>query len=211
MVYQEDEEQILRNTARRVKKYIGCEDGESVDGIMPHKLFKTLNAESETPITEERYKARPVVDLKTLRDTKKRAGETLAAKGWENYKKLRQEVCETAGRIMTFNDFFKQNGKFMEVRRLKKGDAWKQYNQAWDALCGTVLKRITGPKEGKKTEEEEPAAADATEAADAPETADATEAASDEQESASTNLDEEEEELCARVDLAHPLRLGAPD
>ena len=39
----DDEEKQIRAIARRVKRNIGSEDGESVTGIMPHALFKTLN------------------------------------------------------------------------------------------------------------------------------------------------------------------------
>ena len=86
-------------------------------------------------------------------DATRRAGETLGTKGWDDYKKTILEYCEHAGRIMTFKEFFKQNGKLMAVRKLQKGDVWKQYNQAWDALCGTALKRIATPK---KAAEDEP-------------------------------------------------------
>jgi len=135
-----------------IEKYVGNDDPEAEDiNVMPFKTFTKLNNFTQTPVTRERYRKRPMVTLPILREAKRQSGATLGAGGWDKYKKKIQNRCESAGRIMSFKTFFKENHSFITMNKeLSKSDLWKQYNDAWDALCGTAVKRIVIDAPGKK-------------------------------------------------------------
>jgi hypothetical protein len=135
-----------------IEKYIGNDDDDAEDiTVMPFTTFTKLNNHTKTPVSRDRYHKRTVVTLTLLREAKRQVGATLGAGGWDKYKKKIQERCEAAGRIMSFKTFFKENHSFITMRKdLSKSAIWKQYNDAWDALCGTAVKRIVIDTPGKK-------------------------------------------------------------
>jgi hypothetical protein len=129
---------------------------------MSFATFTKLNNHTPTPVTRDRYHKRDTVTLASLREAKRQSGATLGAGGWDKYKKKIQARCESAGRIMSFKTFFRENHAFITMHsELSKSDLWKQYNDAWDALCGTPVKRIVIDAPDKKRKHA--AAADAAE------------------------------------------------
>lgn len=142
----DEEEQTKRaRILRGINRYIGNDAADEENSSPPpltFKVFTRLNAPTPTPVTRERYHPRAPVTIKTLRDLKKkRDGSALAPGEWDAYKQRIKARCEMAGRIMSFNDFCKQNGD--QARGGTKSELWKQYNESWDALCGIVLKRVS--------------------------------------------------------------------
>ena len=149
----------------KIEKYIGNDDDDADDiTVMSFTTFTKLNNHSATPVTRERYHKRATVTLASLREAKRQSGAALAAGGWDKYKRKIQARCESAGRIMSFKTFFRENHSFVTMHAtgsVSKSDIWKQYNDAWDALCGTPVKRIVIDAPGKKRKHA--AAADAAE------------------------------------------------
>jgi hypothetical protein len=135
-----------------IERYIGNDDEDAEDiTAMPFKTFTKLNNHTPTPVVRDRYHKRAPVTLVTLREAKRQAGKTLSAGGWDKYKKKIQNRCELAGRIMSFKTFFKENHAFLTMNKeANKSDIWKQYNDAWDELCGTSVKRVVIDTPGKK-------------------------------------------------------------
>lgn len=135
-----------------IEKYIGNDDDDADDiTVMSFTTFTKLNNHTQTPVTRDRYHKRATVTLASLREAKRQSGATLGAGGWDKYKKKIQARCEAAGRIMSFKTFFRENHAFITMHaELSKSDLWKQYNDAWDALCGTTVKRIVIDAPGKK-------------------------------------------------------------
>jgi hypothetical protein len=144
---EEDDAKDERRLIRSIQKFVGADSGDAISK-MTHKVFSHLNADSDVnAIPKERFHAKSPVTIKMLRDAKKERGEILAPKEWDHYKHKVMERCVSAGRIASFSNFFKVNRKYIAAnhKEVNKSELWKQYNEAWDALCGTVLKRIPNP------------------------------------------------------------------
>ena len=146
------DEKKEKKGAATIEKYIGNgDDGADDITAMSFATFTKLNNHTQTPVTRDRYHKRDAVTLASLREAKRQSGATLGAGGWDKYKKKIQARCEAAGRIMSFKTFFRENHAFITMHpEMSKSDLWKQYNDAWDALCGTVVKRIVIDAPGKK-------------------------------------------------------------
>ena len=142
---EEDDEEAKKRILRGIQKFVGADSGEPITA-MPYKVFSRLNADTDVDaIPVERFHTKNPVTIKVLRDAKKRKGETLAPKEWDNYKQKVMERCILAGRIASFTVFYKENRKYILANNINKSELWKQYNDAWDALCGAVLKRVPNP------------------------------------------------------------------
>ena len=163
----EGAEKIEHKSGAAIEKYIGNGDDDADDiTAMSFATFTKLNNHTQTPVTRDRYHKRATVTLASLREAKRQSGATLGAGGWDKYKKKIQARCEAAGRIMSFKTFFRENHAFITMHdELSKSDLWKQYNDAWDALCGTTVKRIVIDAPGKKRKHAA-VAADAADVAD---------------------------------------------
>ena len=146
---------------------VGDDKGEL---LLDYSLFIRLNAKAKAGgVTQEQFVAKPIATRKAFEEACKLKYKedldgikghnerfTVLKNMWTERFERKRTWCVERGRVMEYVRFIKDNKDTLRRCSLSPSIVWGNYNQTWNALCGTEVVKLRTPRAGKEEEEPEP-------------------------------------------------------